>query len=305
MKYIRAILKHIGLVKYIGCFFWLASALAGYSQTAETLIKIPTTPSPAPVRPALLYLPRDYRSTTGSHPSASGAHQSSTGSYPLLVFLHGSGEAGTDPSRIYNNAAAGGPAYLIEHGGWPASFSNPADGRSFQFIVLSPQSDNGWSSSGDETDYMIRYMTAHYRVDTNRIYLTGISAGGGGIIEYAAHLNNKEDAPAGDNDHVRRWKAAAIVPLSAATNIPRQSWADLIVKDGIKVWGYGDPDKDTYGEFTMKGVSQVNHAKAGWGIFTPGNQGHGGWAGMYDPSFRQTINGVSMNIYEWMLTNTR
>ena len=269
----------------------MAFSQTGFSQTAEKIISIPTSFSSSPVRPALLYLPPGY--------------QSGSGKYPLLVFLHGSGEAGKDPAQICNTASAGGPSYLIEHGGWPASFRNPADGRSYAFIVVSPQSDNGWSSSGDETDHMVRYLVAQYRVDTSRIYLTGISAGGGGVVEYVAHLNNKEDNPAGDNDHIRRWKAAAIVLMSAATNIPQLSWANIMVRDSVKVWGYGDPNKDTYGEFTMKDVDNVNAIKPGWGVFTPGTQGHGGWAGIYNPVFRQTINGVSMNIYEWLLTNTR
>src|SRR5580693_3668317 len=70
--------------------------------------------------PALVYTPIGY-STSGQN-------------YPLIVFLHGTGEAsGTavnDPGylagnylgNIYNSSSAGGPAYYIASGQWPDSF---------------------------------------------------------------------------------------------------------------------------------------------------------------------------------------
>jgi len=267
-------------------------ALTSYSQSVEKVINIPTTSSSTPTRPTLLYTPDDYASATSTK-------------YPLLVFLHGSGESGTNPAQIYNSTTAGGPAYLIEHGGWPSSFTNPVDKKAYKFIVISPQSNNNWSTNGDELDYIIKYMMANYRVDANRIYLTGLSAGGGGNIEYTAHLNGEEDAPTSANNHVRTWKAAAMVPMSAATNIPQQAWANMIAGDNVKVWGHGDPNNDTYGEHTQDLVDYVNKAKSGLGIFTPNTYGHGGWNNIYNPSYRQTINGSSVNIYEWMLSNTQ
>src|SRR5689334_3573644 len=115
----------------------LLSALTCKGQS-EQQISIPFTSASTPTRPALLYLPDDY-ATSGSK------------TYPLLIFLHGSGEAGTSPAKIYNSTSSGGPAYLIEHGGWPSSFTNPVDGKGYKFIVVSPQTNNDWSSSGDET----------------------------------------------------------------------------------------------------------------------------------------------------------
>ena len=278
-------------MKYLLTSLLFLFSLTLFSQTVEKVINLPTTASASPTRPTLIYMPDDYGSTS-TH-------------YPLLLFFHGSGESGTDLSQIYNSTTAGGPPYLIEHGGWPESFTNPKDGKAYKFIVISPQSNNSWSSSGDEADYMIKYMVANYRVDPSRIYLTGLSAGGGGDIEYAAHLDGNEDDPTGANNHTRTWKAAAIVPMSAATNRPDQSWGNTIAADSVKVWGQGDPNNDTYGEFTMDDVNYVNIAKAGFGLFTPNNYGHGGWANIYIPTFRQTINGTSMNIYEWMLSNSR
>jgi len=65
----------------------------------------------------LLYLPQDY---------AKNRHKK----YPLILFLHGSGERGTDINKVKMH----GPPKEIEKG------------RQFEFIILSPQCDErgGW-----------------------------------------------------------------------------------------------------------------------------------------------------------------
>jgi lysophospholipase L1-like esterase len=274
-------------MKFLFLLFSFCLSLTAFPQSVEKVINLPTTSSGNPDRHALLYLPDDYNSGSAS--------------YPLMVFLHGSGEAGTDLSVIYNSSNSGGPAYFIEHGAWPSSFTNPSDGKAYKFIVVSPQSNNSWSSSGDETENMVKYLVANYRVDINRIYITGLSAGGGGAVEYAAHLNGNENSLSS----TRTYPAAAIVPLSAATNSIQQSWADKVVGDNVKAWGHGDPNNDTYGENTMNLVNDMNKDRSGIALFTPNNYGHGGWGNIYTPKFSQTINGTAMNIYQWMLTNTR
>ena len=84
--------------------------------------------------------------------------------WPMILFLHGAGERGTD---IWKVAVHGPPKNVSTH-------------MDFPFIVISPQcpEDQIWSKEAllkllDET-------TAKYAVDTNRIYLTGLSMGGYG-----------------------------------------------------------------------------------------------------------------------------
>lgn len=226
--------------------------------------------------------------------------------YPLFCFFHGSGESGTNPAQIYNSTTAGGPCYLIEHGAWPVGFANWKTGTIDTFIVFSPQTNNSWSTAGDDVDGYITYLQAQgYPIDTNRIILSGLSAGGGGDFENAAHLDGNEDIPTGANDHVRRWKAAALIPMSAATNNPSATWSQKIVTDSIRVWGTGDPNNDTYGEFTQTNVNNINAIKAGYAFFTSTNYGHGGWANLYITTFRATIDGHSQSIYEWATTQVR
>ena len=267
---------------------------SGVEAQVETSITVPYTTAASPTFPALLYLPDDYNTT--------GAQK-----YPLLVFLHGSGESCPPQSNLYNNSGSGGPSYLIEHGQWPTTgFVNPKDGKTYKFIVVSPQSGcNSWSTSGDQLENIINYLVSKYRVDVDRIYGTGVSAGGGGITEYAAHM----DAPTESIlTSVRTHKFAAMVPMSLATNAPKQAWADVIAGDNIATWGFGDPNKDTYGSNTMDLLNFMNKDKPGLARFTQMTTGHGPWGPFYATSYREnfTYAGVTanMNIYEWMLIST-
>lgn len=272
----------------------------------ETTISIPTTSAASPTFQSLLYLPSDYSTTTTN--------------YVLLMFFHGSGESCPPLSNIFNSTTAGGPCYFIEHSGWPVDggFINPRDGLKYKFIVVSPQSGcNGWSSAGDQADWMVHYMVTHYRIDVNRIYLTGLSSGGGTCIEYTAHMVN--DGNETNLTATRHHEAAAQVPMSFATITPLTTWAQIINLH-TKTWGLGDQIGDTYGENTWNmcksgGYLNTNLAGSSWFTGNPGsnglsvfNTGHGPWNTYFNPNYREnfTFGGItaSMNIYEWMLTNT-
>ncbi|MBL9174360.1 MAG: prolyl oligopeptidase family serine peptidase [Verrucomicrobiales bacterium] len=100
----------------------------------------------------LLHLPASYRPDGKK-------------TWPLLVFLHGSGEKGTNVALVRKN----GPPKLAE------------TNANFPFILLSPQSppgQYGWSE--DAVIALIDEVAAHHAVDRKRIYLTGLSMGGYG-----------------------------------------------------------------------------------------------------------------------------
>src|ERR1700760_4460849 len=95
-----------------------------YAQGDQTIINVPIDQYGSTEK-AILHLPDDYNSSSTK--------------YPILVFLHGIGEGGSNPASIYNSSSAGGPAYIIAQGQWPSSFVNPADGKTYKYIVVSPQ----------------------------------------------------------------------------------------------------------------------------------------------------------------------
>ncbi|MFV1996068.1 MAG: prolyl oligopeptidase family serine peptidase, partial [Verrucomicrobiales bacterium] len=115
----------------------------------------------------LLYLPRDYQAKADE-------------SWPLLVFLHGSGERGDDLEKVKIH----GPPMLIEAG------------KEFPFIVVSPQCppDQWWDP--EAVMGLIEEIEADHRVDPKRIYLTGLSMGGFGTWDLVGRHPEKFAAAA-------------------------------------------------------------------------------------------------------------
>ncbi len=104
----------------------------------------------------LLYLPDGYTTDTVKR-------------WPLMIFLHGSGEAGTDVNKV----KAWGPPKLIDAG------------KKYPFIVVSPQAppNTGWQV--EVLRAMLNDLKKQYRVDNDRVYLTGLSMGGFGTWNYS------------------------------------------------------------------------------------------------------------------------
>jgi predicted peptidase len=101
----------------------------------------------------LLYLPPDYAANDGL--------DSSRTRWPLMLFLHGSGERGDDLDRI----KAYGPPCLI------------ADGHDFPCIVVVPQcpADERWSTP--VLARLLDEIQSDFAVDRECIYLSGVSMG--------------------------------------------------------------------------------------------------------------------------------
>lgn len=97
----------------------------------------------------LLYLPDEYQ-------------QETAGQFPLLVFLHGSGERGDDLAKVKVH----GPPKLIDLG------------QKFPFVVLSPRCPASKDWDVDAVYSLIKKIATEYRIDETRVYVTGLSMGG-------------------------------------------------------------------------------------------------------------------------------
>jgi len=91
--------------------------------------------------------------------------------WPIILFLHGAGESGTDPQKVLGQ-------------GVPKEIKN-RHGK-FEFIVVIPQSTGGWGGMNEEAAVSALKATGkEYSVDPDRVYLTGLSMGGYGAYSFA------------------------------------------------------------------------------------------------------------------------
>jgi len=121
-------------------------------QSVKFTTKITTTVS----ADYLLYLPKGY-------------DPKDTKRWPLMLFLHGAGERGSELKKV----AVHGPPKLVKNG------------RDFPFILVSPQCASGERWSDDTLLALLDDITRKHNVDTNRVYLTGLSMGGYGTWSLA------------------------------------------------------------------------------------------------------------------------
>lgn len=208
--------------------------------------------------------------------------------YPLLIMLHGLGELGNGASEL-PKVLRNEPMKLVANGTFPDSFL--VDGKEYRFIIFAPQFIHWpWPKT---TQAIIDYAVSHYRVDKKRIYLTGLSMGGGATWECVG--NNAKYAK----------KLAAIAPICGAS-LADSIKAQRIAKANLPVWSlHNEGDRTVTVEFTKKYTRYINSAPiaskepAKETIFS--EQGHNAWRKAYDPLYKE--NG--MNLYEWMLSHHR
>ncbi len=210
-----------------------------------------------------------------------------TQQYPLLVFLHGIGELGDGTPAELPYILRHGPPQVIADGNFPVSFT--VNGQSFGFIVISPQFIDTPTVGG--IDDVINYAESHYQVDLTRVYLTGMSMGGGGVWVYS-----------GNSSQPYGRKLAAIVPVSGASP-PDLTSARVIATDNLPVWAThnnGDPVIPvTYTETMVGYINQAPtpHPAAQMTIFQANT--HDSWDSTYAPTFVDKVLGT--NVYNWLL----
>ena len=92
---------------------------------------------------------------------------------PLVLFLHGKSLSGNNLEQVRGY----GPLEALKFG------------RQIDALVLAPQSQGGWSPS--KVLKVLEWTEKHYPVDTNRIYVFGMSMGGYGTIDFTGCYPDK------------------------------------------------------------------------------------------------------------------
>jgi predicted peptidase len=193
----------------------------------------------------LLYLPQGYESQD---------------KWPLLLFLHGGGERGDDIELLKIH----GPPKLV------------AAGKQFPMIIVSPQcpKDQRWQSV--TLLALLDDLCEKYKVDQDRIYVTGISMGGFGLLALAC------DAPD---------RFAALAPICGGGET---YWAKAIKH--IPVWAFhGELDEGVPVRRSQEMVDELKKEGADPKLTIFPGVGHISWPAVYDdPAF-----------YEWLLAQKR
>ena len=110
--------------------------------------------------------------------------------WPLVIFLHGSGERGRNLAKV---KAHGPPMYA-------------AAGRRFPFVLVAPQVDDGDSWHSDEIEALRADLVGRLPIDADRVLVTGMSMGGYGAWNYAVAYPEQ---------------VAAIAPVCGIGNVER------------------------------------------------------------------------------------
>ena len=123
--------------------------------------------------------------------------------WPVIVYLHGVGENGTDGEK---HLKVGLPSYV------------QANEATFPAFVIAPQCKGPWKYVGDDEQLIMDAIVAaqrEWRIDSKRIYLTGLSQGGCSTFDLGAK-------------YADRWAGLVVVcgagTLSDASRIIAPTW---------------------------------------------------------------------------------
>ena len=196
-----------------------------------------------------LYYPEDYGTKVNEK-------------FPLLLFLHGGGESGDTLTSLKSN----GPPKMI------------AEGKQFPFLILAPQNPHKkkwWNTRA--VFQLLDSIVTQNRVDPKRIYLTGLSRGGGAAWEMAVQYPDK---------------FAALAVVCGMTPLPYAAWID----ESMPIWVFhGEEDQSipiSESETMVAKLRQMGHEVK----FTryPG-VGHDSWVKAY----------TTEELYEWFMRQAR
>jgi predicted peptidase len=167
--------------------------------------------------------------------------------WPLVIFLHGSGERGDDLEQVKAN----GPS------------KHAAAGRDFPFVLVAPQLPERRRWDTDALEALRADLVARLPIDADRVLMTGLSLGGHGTWEYATDYPDR---------------LAAIAPVCGLGPVKR---AAVIAK--LPIWAFHgalDDQVPIAGDRAMVEAVRAAGGKVKFTVYP--DVGHDAWDPAYD-----------------------
>jgi len=196
-----------------------------------------------------LYFPQDYEINPQKE-------------FPILLFLHGGGESGDTLGALKKN----GPPKLI------------VQGKQFPFLILAPQNPHQkkwWNTRA--VNQLLDSIIENNRVDKKRIYVTGLSRGGGAAWEMAVQYPEK---------------FAALAVVCGMAPLPYAAWIDK----NMPIWVFhGEKDKSIPISESENMVDKLKQMGYDVQFTRYPNVGHDSWVQAY----------ATEELYEWFANQRR
>lgn len=233
-------------------FIFLLAAFTSYGQNQTAKV------TPKSSIYYLEYLPSDYATSTAS--------------YPVVFFMHGIGERGNNLGDLARVTTHGPPKHV-------------KNGTQFPFILISPQCKTNLAWPAWYIDEVVEHVKSTLRIDNRRIYITGLSLGGGGAWTYTQTYPGK---------------VAALAPVCGGFNATKA--ACNLSSANIPVWAFhGDKDTVVPMSRSRSMVDAINDCVpppsplAELTIY-PGVR-HNAW----DNAYRTDNSLHTPNVYQWLM----
>jgi predicted peptidase len=200
----------------------------------------------------LLYLPKAYQANSGTR-------------WPLMLYLHGAGERSSNVFGVTWH----GPPKLVRQG------------RDFPFLIVAPLCPPKQSWDNTKLLRLLDQVEQEYRVDTSRVYLTGMSMGGSGTWSLGL-------------THAKRF--AAIAPICGNANpalLQKISPKQLEAIKALHIWAFHGAKDPTIpvaaSERMVAALKEMGCTNVGFTKYP--NADHDSWTATYN-------NG---GLYQWLL----
>jgi predicted peptidase len=190
------------------------------------------------------------------------------GKHPLIVFLHGHGESGSDLEKVKLH-------------GIPRVVEEQPD---FPFICVSPQCPTGvtWVLISDAVEALVLEMLKREDVDASRVYLTGLSMGGYGTWHVGVQ---------------RPDLFAALVPICGGGSFVNYLPWRLPRLKAVPVWAFHGADDPIVlleeQQRLIDALRQTSEAEVRFTVYA--GVGHDSWTQTY----------ANPELYEWFLQHRK